>query len=537
MTKVFKEAKMRTRFFWIVAISAVLILSSCSTSGGGSGTGSTEGAVNVSITDAPAYGYNNVWITVKSLWFHTSDTAGPGDSAWLKYDVTPYTVDLLTLGNGGISSAIWDNIKLPIGTYKQIRILLAGTADMLTASASSNGLNYNNEVVDAAGAHPLWIPDCSHGIRVAGTFAVTTSSALNLAIDFDAGDDVVDITRKGVTEYFLKPRLAYFDLDNVGAIVGTIDSTAAGNNATAEFVFKAEAPNGDTTPAEYHVVKRATVYDTTNNQFVLYPLAPGTYDIILRGVGYETVILKGVPVTKGTTPSSGATVVPTITMTPGSDYTVTADDGVLTPTGSWINFYQTLPLAGELPYEVRTRDLNPFTGGFKSFKLSSSAILSGNYVDSTTTPTLTEYTPVEGLGGFSAVQIAVLYNRSTSVTVTPTTNTDLATAGFTPLTPSTPSANSISGSIVVPSELQNKMDSGKLFVVYGGMILNTIDVASQMVTGGAYIMSNLPGGAAKTIYGVDALGWSSTSSVKSIAVPAIANLSTGDATGINLSML
>ncbi len=528
---------MRTRFLWIVAVSAALVLSSCSTTGTGSGTGSTEGAVNVSITDAPAYGYNNVWITVKSLWFHTSDTAGPGDPAWLKYDVTPYTVDLLTLNNGSLSPAIWDNIKLPVGTYKQIRVLLAGTAAALTASASSNGLNYNNEVVDAAGAHPLWVPDYSHGIRLAGTFTVVTSSTLNLVIDFDAGDDIVNITRKGVTEYFLKPRLAYFDLDNVGAIVGTIDSTAAGNDSAAEFVFKAEAPNGDTTPAEYHVVKRSTVYDATNNQFVLYPLPPGSYDLIMRGVGYETVIVKGVPVTKGTTPSSGATVVPTITMTPGSDYTVTADDGVLTPTGSWINFYQTLPLAGELPYEVRTRDLNPLTGGFKSFKLSSSTILAGTYVDSTTTPTLTAYTPVEGLGGFQAVQVATLYNRSTPVIVTPTSNTDLAQAGFAALTPSTPSANSISGSIYVPSELQNTMDSGKLFIVYGGMILNTIDVSSQMVTGGAYIMNNLPGGAAKTIYGVDAFGWSSTTSVLAVAVPTLANLSTGDATGITLSML
>jgi hypothetical protein len=81
------------------------------------------------------------------------------------------------------------------------------------------------------------------------------------------------------------------------------------------------------------------------------------------------------------------------------------------------------------------------------------------------------------------------------------------------------------------------MDSGKLFVVYGGMILNTIDVGSQMATGGAYIMSNLPGGAAYTIYGVDAIGWSSTTSTLSVAVPALANLSAGDATGVNLSML
>ena len=539
MTKVFGKQVARARWLGIIASLAVIALVSCSTTGSTSNTAGTEGTVNVKITDAAAYGYDNVWITVKSLWFHTDDAAGPGDSGWLKYDVTPYTVDLLTLSNGNLSTAIWDNIKLPVGTYKQIRLLLAGTAAVLTASASADGLNYNNEVVDASGAHPLWIPDYSHGIRLAGTFAVSSSTPLNLAIDFDAGDDIVDITRKGVTEYFLKPRLAYFDLDNVGAIVGTIDSAAAANAATAEFVFKAEAPNDDTTPAEYHVVKRSTVYDTTNNQFVLYPLAPGTYDIIMRGVGYETVILKGVSVTKGTTPSSEATVIPTITMTPGTDYTVTADDGVLTPTGSWINFYQTLPLTGELPYEIRHRDLNPFTGGFKIFKLSSSSILSGAYVDGTTVPTLTAYTPVEGgvLGGFQAVQKAELYNRSAAVIVTPTSNTDLATAGFAALTPSTPSANSISGTISVPAELQNKMDSGKLFIVYGGMILNTIDVASQMVTGGAYTMSNLPGGAAYTIYGVDAIGWSSTTSVVSVGVPAIANLSTGNATGINLSML
>jgi hypothetical protein len=537
MTKILRKEKARAYWLGVLALSAVVALVSCSTTGTSSSSGTSDGAVIVKITDAAAYGYNNVWITVKSFWFHTSDAAGPGDSAWLKYDVTPYTVDLLALSNGTLSTAIWDNIKLPVGTYKQIRLLLAGTADILTPSASAQGLNYNNEVVDAAGAHPLWIPDYSHGIRLAGTFTVTTSSTLNLAIDFDAGDDIVDITRKGVTEYFLKPRLAYFDLDNAGAIVGTIDLAAAGNNATAEFVFKAEAPNEDTTPAEYHVVKRATVYDTTNNQFVLYPLAPGNYDVILRGIGYETVIVKNVPVTKGTTPSSGATVIPTITMTPGSDYTVTADDGVLTPTGSWINFYQTLPLAGELPYEVRTRNLNPFTGGFKSFKLSSSAIQSGPYVDGTTPITLTEYTPAEGAGAFQAVQLATLYNRSASVLVTPTSNTDLATAGFTALTPSTPAAYSISGTIVVPSELQNKMDSGKLYIVFGGMILNTIDVGSQMVTGGAYSMSNLPGGVAYAIYGVDAIGWSSTTSTKAVGVPAIANLSTGNATGIDLSML
>ena len=536
MTKVSWEEKMKTRFLGILAISAVLVIGACSTTGSNPAPGSNEGQVSVSLTDGPAYGYDNVWITVKSIWFHKSDTSGPDDSAWLKYDVTPYSIDLLTLSDGAISPAIWDNIKLPVGTYKQIRIHLAGTAQTLTASASSNGLIYNNEVVDGSGGHPLWIPDYSHGIRLAGTFTVSESSTLRLAIDFDAGDDLVGFQRKGMTEYFLKPRLRYFDLDNAGAIVGTIDGTAEANNATAEFVFKAEQPNDPATP-EYHVIKRAARYDATNHHYVLFPLAPGNYDIVMRGVGYETVIVKGVPVTKGTTPSSGATIVPTITMGSDSDYNVTASPGALSPTGSWMNFYQTLPLAGEIPYEIRVRHLDPFTGGFGNFPLSLGNLQAGTYVDGTTAPSLTDYTPVEGLGAYSVVQDAVLYTRSAAVTVNQTTNTDLASAGIPALLPSTPSAYNIAGNIVLPSALQNKMDSGRLFIVFGGMILNTIDVGAQMVVGGAYIMPNLPGGIPRAIYGVDAIGWSTTTSTKAVAVPRTANLTTGNAGGIDMNML
>ncbi len=502
--------------------------------GGIGGTGNASGDVSVSLTDAPAFGYDNVWITVKEIWFHTDDAAGPNNPAWLKYAVTPHTVDLLTLCNGAVSPAIWDRIKLPVGTYKQIRIILAKTTDSLTASAAAKGLSYNNEIVDASSnVAPLYIPDAEHGIRLTGTFTVSVSTPLRLAIDFNAGDDIVDVTRKGVTEYYLKPRLAYFDLDNAGAIIGTIDNTAAANDSTAQFVFKAEVP--DPTTGLFHVVKRYTVWDTTNNQFVIYPLPPGTYDIMMRGIGYETVILKGVPVTKGTTPTSGATPIPTITMTADTDYTVTANS--MTPTGSWVNFYQTLPGAGEIPYEIRYRHLNPYTGGFAAFKLSNGQIQMGNYINSTTAPVLSAVTPVGGVGGFTAVQDADLYSRSSSVTVNPTTNTTLTQALFGALVTSTPAADSITGSVVIPAGLLNQMDNGKLFAVHGGMIMNTIDIAAEIGTGGAYLMSNLPGGSSKCIYGVEAFGWSSTTTVRAVAAPAIADLSTGNATGTDMDMV
>ncbi len=92
---------------------SLALLAACGGGGGGGGgsssgaTTSSNGAVNMHVTDAPAYGYNNVWITLKDIWFHTSNTAGPNDAGWLKFPITPVTIDLLTLANGNLSSALW----------------------------------------------------------------------------------------------------------------------------------------------------------------------------------------------------------------------------------------------------------------------------------------------------------------------------------------------------------------------------------------------------------------------------------------------
>jgi hypothetical protein len=56
--------------------------------GGGNGSASTQtGVAQVSLTDAPG-DFDHVWITVKDVWFHTSDVAGPNDPGWLKYPLS-----------------------------------------------------------------------------------------------------------------------------------------------------------------------------------------------------------------------------------------------------------------------------------------------------------------------------------------------------------------------------------------------------------------------------------------------------------------
>ncbi len=525
----------------IIAV-ALFLVQACSGSDPGSSLypATGVGTVSVSITDAPAYGYEHVWITVKDIWFHADAGAGPEQGGWYKFPLaSPVTLDLLDLSNGNISAPVWDGIELPEGTYQQVRVHLAATEDAPTASAVDAGLTYNNQVdiTDPAGSYPLRVPDPRRGILLEGTFEVKKNGKLKIAVDFDAGHDVVKMDHDGTTEYLLKPRLVHFDLDNAGAIIGHIDPTAAANRATAQFVVKAEqiAPNG-----AVHMVRRATfIADSATGLFVLYPLMPGNYDVLIRGIGYKTTIIKNVPVVKGTKPASGATAIPVITMTASTDYPASAN--ITSPTGSWVHYYQTLPGDGEVPYEVRFRHFHPLTGQFADFPLSAGPLQVGTYDPASIT--LSETIPVEGNGGFKAVAVAVLHQPSGFVDVTSST----ASTTFGTLSVKAPAtARSVSGTITVPSGKEGLMDRGVLFAVHGGMIVNAVNVNSQMGSGGAYTLGNLPGGTSTqplpmAFYGIEAFGWYSADPAdltrRAVAVPRFVDLRIADAADIDLSML
>ncbi len=522
----------------LTALAALLVVASFQGCGkSSSDSPGPSGSMAVSLTDAPG-DFDHVWITVKDIWIHSSGAAGPNEAGWHKYPLSSErTVDLLTLANGNAQS-IWDSISLPAGDYQQIRLVLADTEDSLSPSAAGAHLAYNNEVVVNNAEYPLHVPDARHGIRlvpVVGAFRITAGGTLRLAIDFDAGHDIVDF-RTG--EYILKPRLAYFDLDHAGAIVGKLAS--AGSITAARFVIKAERLDSDGTHT-YHVVRRWTV-PRADGTFVLYPvstLVTSTWDVVIRGLDHQTAIIRGVPVTKGATPASGATDLGTITMTAAAspDYVVTGT--IASPSGAWVQFYQTLQGADEYPYEIRFRHFNPLTGAFVvPFPLSNDVLRVGTY--GTPPISLSTATPIEGTGGYKAAAGAILYDRSAYQTVS-----SASVVSFGPLAVSSPyQGNAVSGSIsmAMPAVMNNKMDKGVLFAVRGGMIVNAINVDAQMATGGTYTMSNIPGGSPATpmpgaFYGIEAVGWTSTlSSYRAIAIPQVVDLRTGDDTA-DLQML
>src|SRR5882762_8680981 len=129
----------RLRSWFVIAIatlSASLALSSCG-GGGSSSTAPMFGAVSVAVTDAPSTDFDHVWITVNSIRFHRLDFARPDDPNWLTYSLPqPVTVDLTQLANGNLAS-VFSSIELPVGTYRQIRLLLADDDATLTTSAQA----------------------------------------------------------------------------------------------------------------------------------------------------------------------------------------------------------------------------------------------------------------------------------------------------------------------------------------------------------------------------------------------------------------
>lgn len=498
------------------------------------GASAPVGSLSLDITDAPGLAFDRVLITVKSIWFHTDSNVGTETtgSGWVKKDLTaPVTIDLAQLSNGkmhsdvgGAGKALFDGLSLPTGNYQQIRLFLASSADALTASATSSALKWNNQVdiKDSSGnttSYPLNIPGHDHGIKVIPEtpIKVTTTTPVKLALDFNIGRDVVKHELgRGSFEFTLKPTLGYYDMGRVGAITGNIltasGTTVFANYTGKNFVIKAERPRFNTyTSNNYRVVYRTTTIDSAG-KFTFYPLpvfsnSTSSYDIVIRGRNVETFIVKKVLVTRGTTPAGSPTSVgPAFSMVTGKEYAVNVN---VNPTGAWVNFYQTLP-TDPVPYEIRWRHVNPYTGSFyHNIELSSGPLHAGTYNNGGVI-NFTSVTPKEGLGAFTAYAKAPFFKSGAPTAGNPiTTATTGIPFGTLAVDTSTGAkAHTVSGKIIPPAGLTT-MNKGYVLVIHGGTIIDKIDASSLMKGGGTYSISPLPGERKDSYYNLFAIGWDS----------------------------
>lgn len=344
-----------TRYFRPAALAVGLVtLVAC---GGGSDTGGTGmGSLRLAMTDAPACGYDHVSITVEKVRVHQSSSAEPGDAGWAEIALAaPRRIDLLGLTNGVLAEL--GQTPLPAGRYTQLRLVLAPNQG---AGPLANALRLTGDTDDT----PLVTPSAQQsGLKLNVNLEIAANRMADLVLDFDACKSVVVAGNSG--RYLLKPVVSVIPR-YVSGVQGYVEAALAGPYTTVSLQL-----NG--------VVVRSTVPDATG-RFLLQPVPPGTYDLVVAAPNRATTVIAGVPVTADSVlpfntalaalaPASSASgaLGGTITVTPAG------------PADAIVRALQTVPVgAGSTTVEVGSTIANE-TSGVYGLTLPTAAPLVTSY--------------------------------------------------------------------------------------------------------------------------------------------------------------
>jgi hypothetical protein len=318
---------------WIPALAAAALAAAC---GGGGDGASGSGVLKVSLTDAPACGYDNVWVTVTKVRVHRSDTAGENDSGWSEVVVDPSSggrkIDLLELQNGVLADL--GQTALPAGHYSQVRLVLADNATVAAA----------NELVlsDTKARVSLDTPSAQQsGLKLKHGFDVEDGAEADLVLDFDACRSIVKAGNSG--KYNLKPVISVLPI-LTGSIVGTVDPQAARANATVSL------QRFDPSSGVVSVVRATTA--KADGTWMLSPVpvsppdGPG-YNVVIGSSGYGNVVYTNVPVATGV-----STSIPNVQLDAGQERTISGSLPIVVDGNGEVRALQAVVGAGGATAEV-----------------------------------------------------------------------------------------------------------------------------------------------------------------------------------------
>ena len=266
----------RTLPRWAALVSTA-IASAC-----GGGDNSATGTLRLSLTDAPACGYDTVFVTVEKVRVHQSGSAGDSDAGWSEVVLAaPQRVDLLTLTNGTLMPL--GQTALPAGTYTQMRLVLSPNTQ---ANPLANAIKPTGGVETA-----LTTPSGQQsGLKMNVSITIAPDTTADFAIDFDACKSFVTAGNSG--KILLKPVLSVIPIVST-RIVGYVDTSLAVTGTTVSAQVAG-------------VAVRATPPDATG-RFELFPVPTGTYDLVITAAGRVNAVMTGVPVTAAGPTTIGST--------------------------------------------------------------------------------------------------------------------------------------------------------------------------------------------------------------------------------------
>lgn len=333
----------------VAVLSAPLLLAGCG--GGGKNDSPRNGTLNVSMTDAPSCGYDNVYVTVDQVRVHKSAGADEGDGGWREINLSsPQKVDLLSLSNGVLFTL--GQTPLPSGRYEQIRLHLVANA----------GSTLSNSIVPTGGTEEaLSTPSASQsGYKVVGSFDVKPDTLVDVVLDFDACRSIV---QKGDGSYALKPVVKAIATLVSGSITGYVDIAQAGASVYAQ---------------QAGVVVKGTVADSTG-KFVLSPVIQsstnGNYDVVIAQESFASGVVRSVPVVASTTATTTVSTSASPFILPSAIMNTVS--GVVSPASAFAGL-EALQLSNGVTFSVGFTNANLDTGAYL-LNLSAAAPLVGTF--------------------------------------------------------------------------------------------------------------------------------------------------------------
>ncbi|MFC0251354.1 DUF4382 domain-containing protein [Massilia consociata] len=289
------QTRIRFALLGATALSAV-VLSACGSGNASEAVSatpvSTVGILSVSMTDAPACGFDAVNVTVTKLRVHRSEGAAEGDAGWTDITLNPAKkINLLDLHNGVLEAL--GQTALEAGRYTQLRLVL-----------DSNAGGSANTVVPSAGRaeQPLETPSSvQSGIKLTGNFDVSAGQKTDVVLDFDACKSVVT---RGRGRYALRPVVKVVPAAMNG-ISGYVSTALLGRSVQVS------------AQQDGQIVTSTTPHPGTG-EFRLARLAPGNYDVVITANDSAASVVAGVPVASSTSTTVLSTSASPILLAPGN---------------------------------------------------------------------------------------------------------------------------------------------------------------------------------------------------------------------------
>ena len=333
---------------WLMLSLLAVLVAGCSSGD------STPGTLGVSLTDAPACGFNAVNVTVVKVRVHQSSSASNTDAGWTDITLNPARkINLLNLTNG-----VLDNLgetPLAAGHYTQLRLVLD----------PNTGMGLANSVVPTGGIETALVTPSAvqSGIKLVNQFDVVSGQRVDLVLDFDACKSIV---LRGNGSYALKPviKVIPYVMNGINGFVAT-PLPASGVMVTAQ-------QNG--------VVLRSTAPNATTGEFFLARLVPGNYDVALTANDRATAVIAAVPVASTTSIAILSSSAVPITL-PMSATHIVSGTAILNPSSStevaYVAAKQTIGIAPVVT--VKSVAADDLAGGAYALTLPIGAPMLGQY--------------------------------------------------------------------------------------------------------------------------------------------------------------